>query len=226
MFERQVNLFPDAVALEFGDTRLSYREVDNHANRLSGLLSDLGVGREHVVAVLLARSDLLIVAELPVAKAAATFLPLDVSSPADRLQFFLSDADPACIIATSAGRPALGAAVPRQPPGIHFVGTKRDSHVEVSTTDPCWGRRGGRHGVHGQNRHVPDRIDVGSSACAHAVRTTIPADPVDSAAVSHGIVLAQIRTLCGPVSGRTGGISGTARTFHRRHRKAAAPRSS
>ncbi|WP_432947527.1 amino acid adenylation domain-containing protein [Kribbella sp. CA-253562] len=107
IFERQVNLSPDAIALEFGDTRLSYRDVDDHANRLSGLLADLGVGREHVVAVLLPRSDLLIVAELAVTKAGATFLPLDVSSPADRLRFFLSDADPACVIATSAGRPAL-----------------------------------------------------------------------------------------------------------------------
>lgn len=50
-FERQVDRAPDAIALVFGDERVSYRELDERANRVARLLRSKGVGPETLVGV-------------------------------------------------------------------------------------------------------------------------------------------------------------------------------
>jgi non-ribosomal peptide synthetase component F len=44
LFEASCDRAPGAIALECGERRLSYRELDEHANRLAHLLLGLGLG--------------------------------------------------------------------------------------------------------------------------------------------------------------------------------------
>ncbi|MFM8277019.1 MAG: amino acid adenylation domain-containing protein, partial [Cyanobium sp.] len=93
LFERQVELSPDAIALVFGDQQLSYAELNARANQLADHLIAHGVGPEVIVAVCLERSIELIVALLAILKAGGAYLPLDPAWPHERIQQLLRDGD-------------------------------------------------------------------------------------------------------------------------------------
>ncbi|MFI9756742.1 amino acid adenylation domain-containing protein [Streptomyces sp. NPDC051963] len=95
---------PDATALAYGDTSLTYAELNSRANRLAHHLRTLGAGPGAVVAVSIPRSTELVVALLAVLKAGAAYLPLDPDYPAQRLSYMLQDAAPVCAITDRAGR--------------------------------------------------------------------------------------------------------------------------
>ncbi|GLZ32188.1 hypothetical protein Lesp02_43760 [Lentzea sp. NBRC 105346] len=95
LFEAQVRRNPSAEALVFGDTSLTYRELDARANRLAHALVERGIGPEAIVAVAAGRSMDLIIALLAVGKAGAAYLPVDPDYPADRIAYMLEDARPA-----------------------------------------------------------------------------------------------------------------------------------
>ncbi|MFD5626604.1 non-ribosomal peptide synthase/polyketide synthase [Streptomyces sp. NPDC127072] len=101
MFADQVRTRPDAVALVFEDTRLTYAELDERANRLAHALVARGAGPEKVVALAVPRSAELIVAEVAVLKSGAAYLPVDTDYPADRIAYMLADAAPVCLVTTS-----------------------------------------------------------------------------------------------------------------------------
>ncbi|MFD1501195.1 non-ribosomal peptide synthetase, partial [Streptosporangium lutulentum] len=101
MFAEQVRLRPDAVALVFEDTHLTYTELDERANRLAHALIARGAGPERVVALALPRSAELIIAEVAVLKSGAAYLPVDTDYPADRIAYMLADAAPACLVTTA-----------------------------------------------------------------------------------------------------------------------------
>ncbi|MFI9814178.1 non-ribosomal peptide synthetase [Saccharothrix variisporea] len=89
---------PDAVAVVFEGTSLTYAELDARAAELAGRLAARGVGPGHVVGVRMDRSLELVVALLGVLKAGAAYLPLDPSYPADRLAMMVEDARPTVVL--------------------------------------------------------------------------------------------------------------------------------
>ncbi len=101
-FAAQVARAPEAVAVTCGEHSLTYREVDEAANRLAGLLADGGVGPGRRVAMLLPRSAEAIVAILAVLKTGAAYVPIDPAVPPARIEFMLDDAEPIAAI-TNAG---------------------------------------------------------------------------------------------------------------------------
>ena len=98
LFEKQVLAAPDAVAVVFGDERVTYRELDVRAEKLVGTLVDAGAGRETLVAIALPRGIELIVGLLAVLKSGAGYLPVDTSLPLDRARFMIEDARPTCVL--------------------------------------------------------------------------------------------------------------------------------
>ena len=98
LFEAQVQLYPDAVAVVYEGESLTYAELNVQANRLAHYLIAQGVGPEQIVGLLLPRSTLMLVGVLAVLKAGAGYLPLDPDYPLDRLAFMLEDTQPACVI--------------------------------------------------------------------------------------------------------------------------------
>ncbi|HZO71114.1 MAG TPA: amino acid adenylation domain-containing protein [Ktedonobacteraceae bacterium] len=98
LFEAQVELVPDAVAVMFEDQHLTYSTVDRQANQLAHYLQKLGVKPETRVGICLERELLLIVALLGVLKAGGAYVPLDPDYPLERLAFMLADADVAVLL--------------------------------------------------------------------------------------------------------------------------------
>jgi nonribosomal peptide synthetase DhbF len=92
MFEQQASRSPEADAVVDEHTTLSYAELDRRANRLAHHLISRGIGPEDLVAVAMHRGNELAVALLAVLKAGATYLPLDLDYPAERLAVILGDA--------------------------------------------------------------------------------------------------------------------------------------
>ncbi|EWC60856.1 Siderophore biosynthesis non-ribosomal peptide synthetase module [Actinokineospora spheciospongiae] len=114
LVEAQVSRTPEATAVVFEDTEVSYADLDARANRLARLLAARGVGAEDVVAVAVPRSVELVVCLLAVVKAGAAYLPVDAEYPADRIAYTLADSRPvvALTVGGGGGLPAGAAAVP------------------------------------------------------------------------------------------------------------------
>ncbi|MDX2392694.1 amino acid adenylation domain-containing protein [Streptomyces sp. DK15] len=105
----QVARTPDAVALVFGDTALTYAELDARINRTARLLLARGAGPERTVALALPRSIEMVVALFAVLRTGAAYLPLDLDHPADRLRLMVEDTGPLCLLTTLAVAPTLRA---------------------------------------------------------------------------------------------------------------------
>ncbi|MFT7835795.1 amino acid adenylation domain-containing protein [Saccharothrix sp. BKS2] len=91
LFEEWADRRPDAVAVVCGDDSITYRELDERANRLAHALIDLGCGRHDRVGTCLERGIDLVVAQLAVAKSGAGYVPLDRGFPAEHLRWVLAD---------------------------------------------------------------------------------------------------------------------------------------
>ncbi|WP_329571195.1 non-ribosomal peptide synthetase [Kitasatospora sp. NBC_01266] len=92
LFAAQVRRTPDAIALEAGPERVSYRELDARAAALAGRLAALGVRAERPVGVLMNRSVQLIVAQLALVRTGGVYVPLDGRAPRERLRRMLAEA--------------------------------------------------------------------------------------------------------------------------------------
>jgi amino acid adenylation domain-containing protein/non-ribosomal peptide synthase protein (TIGR01720 family) len=100
LFEEQVRLAPDAVALRFKDQTVTYSQLNRKVNQLAHYLKKHGVGPEQVVALCLDRSPEVIIAILATLKAGGSYLPLDATLPPARLELML-DETKAPVILTS-----------------------------------------------------------------------------------------------------------------------------
>lgn len=102
LFEEHAEARPGAVALVYESRAVTYRELNEAANRLAHLLQRKGVGPEVVVGVCMERSVELIVSLLGILKAGGAYLPLDPSYPAERLRYMLEDAGAAVLLTQQA----------------------------------------------------------------------------------------------------------------------------
>ncbi|WP_327733443.1 amino acid adenylation domain-containing protein [Streptomyces nojiriensis] len=100
LFAAQARRTPDAAAVAFQDACLTYDELNARANQLAHELIARSIGPEHMIALLLPRSEHMVVALLAVLKAGAAYLPIDPSYPAERIAFMLDDAAPVCVISS------------------------------------------------------------------------------------------------------------------------------
>ncbi|MFE9686822.1 amino acid adenylation domain-containing protein [Streptomyces sp. NPDC006285] len=113
VFEDQAARTPDAPAVTFQDTTLSYAELDARAGRLAHRLLERGAGPGTIVAISLPRSLDLVVSVLAVLKTGSAYLPLDPDHPADRIARMLADAAPVLLISHCAD---AGTTIPRVAP--------------------------------------------------------------------------------------------------------------
>ncbi|MEZ4660712.1 MAG: amino acid adenylation domain-containing protein, partial [Caldilineaceae bacterium] len=97
----QAQKTPHKSAVTFGDSSLTYQELDERSNQLAHYLQERGVGPETVVGVFVERSLAMVVGLLGILKAGGAYLPLDPIFPRERLAFMMADAD-VCTIVTSA----------------------------------------------------------------------------------------------------------------------------
>lgn len=91
LFERQVDLTPDAVAVVSGSNSLTYRQLDERANRIAHVLLAQGVGPDVMVGLHVSRSVDLVAGAIAILKAGGAYVPLDPNFPADRLALMVED---------------------------------------------------------------------------------------------------------------------------------------
>ncbi|GAB3466558.1 non-ribosomal peptide synthetase [Azotobacter salinestris] len=91
LFERRVRERPQATALIFDETRLSYAELNRRANRLAHRLIGMGVAPETRVGIFVERSVEMIVGLLAILKAGGAYVPLDPDYPDERLAWMVED---------------------------------------------------------------------------------------------------------------------------------------
>jgi amino acid adenylation domain-containing protein len=97
LFEEQVELTPNAVAVEFENVQtqhvasLTYYELNYRANQLAHYLRSLGVKPDILVGLCVERSLEMVIGLLGILKAGGAYVPLDPEYPSDRLSFILED---------------------------------------------------------------------------------------------------------------------------------------
>ncbi|WDN54002.1 amino acid adenylation domain-containing protein [Streptomyces clavuligerus] len=142
VFERQAAAWPDETAVVFRDRRLTYRELNERANRLAHHLRSVAELRPNdLVGLVVDKNELMITAILAVWKTGAGYVPIDPGYPDDRVAFMLADTS-AKLVITNQGRVArigelTGGALPvvdldRLPDGN---GADGDPVTDVTATD-------------------------------------------------------------------------------------------
>ncbi|SEI20494.1 amino acid adenylation domain-containing protein [Pseudomonas asplenii] len=113
LFEAQVASTPDALAVVHEDRKLSYRELNEQANRLAHALRKQGVQPDSRVGICVERGSEMVVGLLAILKAGGAYVPLDPAYPAERIAYMLQDSAPAVVLAQDATRDLLaGVSVP------------------------------------------------------------------------------------------------------------------
>jgi amino acid adenylation domain-containing protein len=107
LFEAQVARTPNGVAATFEGDSLTYRELNEAANRLAHHLIRRGVGPEVRVGICLERSLEMVVGILAILKAGGAYVPLDPAYPPERLAFTLADAGVPVVLVQEKVRAAL-----------------------------------------------------------------------------------------------------------------------
>ncbi|MGY6501051.1 MAG: MupA/Atu3671 family FMN-dependent luciferase-like monooxygenase [Acidimicrobiales bacterium] len=102
LVEEQVDRAPEVTAVVFEEQSITYRELDERANRLAHHLISLGTGPDVLVGIHIDRSIDLVVSVLAVHKAGGAYVPLDPAYPSDRLAHMISDSGCPVILTHSA----------------------------------------------------------------------------------------------------------------------------
>jgi amino acid adenylation domain-containing protein/non-ribosomal peptide synthase protein (TIGR01720 family) len=122
IFEQQLALTPDALAVVFEDEHLTYRELARRTNQLANYLQSCGSGPETPVGVCLGRSAWTLIALLSVIKAGGVYVPLDSRLPVEQLSSILFDTQIKTILTEQKWLNSL----PDDQAGVHVFCLDRD----------------------------------------------------------------------------------------------------
>lgn len=98
LFENQVEKQPDAIALQFENLKISYKELNQRAEALANELRRRGVGADDIVAIALERSIAFVVSIIGVLKSGGAYLPIDLSHPRERIGHVVKESSAAVVI--------------------------------------------------------------------------------------------------------------------------------
>lgn len=135
IFETQAEQTPDATAIVSADLHLTYRQLNQAANRLAHHLRKLGAGPETRVGICLERSPELIVGLFAILKSGAAYVPLDPSYPSERLTYIVEHAEVKILITEKAVHSVLSI----HAESLVFVDADREQIARQSNLKPATG---------------------------------------------------------------------------------------
>jgi len=101
LFEEQAEKTPDNIAVVFEENQLTYRELNERANRLARVLRDRGVGPDCIVGIMAERSLEFITGVMAVLKAGGAYMTISPEYPSDRAAYMLEDSGAHIILTQS-----------------------------------------------------------------------------------------------------------------------------
>ncbi len=101
LFEEQVTKTPDNIAVEYENTKLTYKELNTKANDVATILQNKGVEADSIVGIMIDRSLDMIVGIIAILKAGGAYLPIDPEYPKDRIEYMLSDSNTKILLTQS-----------------------------------------------------------------------------------------------------------------------------
>ncbi|BCG64088.1 MAG: enterobactin synthetase component F [Methyloprofundus sp.] len=96
-FVEQARLFPQAIAVESLDTKISYQQLDKSSNQLANQLLSHNAAQQ-IVAICMPRCEAMIVAILATLKAGAAYLPIDPDTPPERIADIIKQSKPTALL--------------------------------------------------------------------------------------------------------------------------------
>ncbi|MEX5601266.1 syringopeptin non-ribosomal peptide synthetase SypA [Pseudomonas syringae] len=130
MFEAQAERTPEALAVVHGEQRLSYRQLNERANRLAHALRKQGVQPDSRVGICVERGPEMVVGLLAILKAGGGYVPLDPAYPVDRIAYMLQDSAPAAVLAQTATQSLLADV------SVPVINLDQDSWQDESVQNP------------------------------------------------------------------------------------------
>lgn len=142
-FEKQVESHPLRVAIEHSGTQLTYSQLHTRVVEIAACLVDLSVEPSDYVGLYLTRSPDLIAALLAILKVGAAYVPMDTSTPLQRVMFVLSDAKLRLVITDLEGlkqKPFVQIRDLKNPGSVFFPTVKTDADAYVIYTSGSTGQ--------------------------------------------------------------------------------------
>lgn len=91
LFNAQVSVTPQSVALQFEDKQFTYRELDEISNQFAHFLANKGVEHQEIVGVHTERSEWTVITILAILKLGAAYLPIPTELPDERVRYMLDN---------------------------------------------------------------------------------------------------------------------------------------
>ncbi len=91
LFEEQADKTPNNVAVVYNKDILTYKELNENANRIARLLRSKGIKQNEIVGIMIEGSTEMLVGILGILKAGAAYLPIDPKYPIDRIAYMMED---------------------------------------------------------------------------------------------------------------------------------------
>jgi amino acid adenylation domain-containing protein/non-ribosomal peptide synthase protein (TIGR01720 family) len=130
VFERQAAATPDIVAVEHGGESVTYRALNERANRIAHRLRGMGVGPDDRVALCMERSPALVAAMYGVLKAGGAYVAIDPDYPPERIALLVRDSGARAVLADES-------AIVRLPGDLPVARVDDGSLAEFPSTDPA-----------------------------------------------------------------------------------------
>ena len=129
LFEQQVIETPYAPALIFGNTRLSYKQLNEKANQLAHYLVSRSVKKEDLIPICFGRSANMIIALLGILKAGRAYVPVSPDYPLERILYMLEDTKASIVVSDESNSHQL-------PRAVQVI--KLDSDAEILDQQPVY----------------------------------------------------------------------------------------
>ncbi|MBE6804261.1 MAG: amino acid adenylation domain-containing protein, partial [Ruminococcaceae bacterium] len=151
LFEEQVERTPDKVALVAVDKKVTYKELNEEANRIANALIEKGIGKGDIVGLMLPRKSYLLSALFGILKTGAAYLPIDMELPQERIEYMCQDTNAKFVVSED------------NIDSLLLNGNKENPCVDMTNESLCYciytsGSTGQPKGVMARHRNVVNYI--------------------------------------------------------------------